>query len=151
MSDLIKTGLEHVAQGIGFRYSMPDWARALIDAKLGVESDPTWMMSDDYRACNGITLTEAGLEEAKKLGMVCKCVTCGRLSEVNTYCSMCDYGIHKYGISPIDGCKLHWLSLVEKIVNATLEKESLPILTWKNQNDYILDIEKRIIKHETNS
>ena len=65
----------------GFRYKMPDGGQEAINAGLVCQSDPTWMMSDDYRASNGFSLTDRGLNAVLAKGMVCKCHGCTLVSQ----------------------------------------------------------------------
>ena len=60
-----------------FHYDMPEGGREAIDSELTLESDPTWMMSDDSHTANGFTLTEAGREMVRARGLVCQCALSG--------------------------------------------------------------------------
>ena len=63
-----KNVLEMAVRRQGFHYRMPEGGQEAIDSGLALESDPTWMMSDDSRAANGFTLTEAGRELVRAPG-----------------------------------------------------------------------------------
>ena len=102
--------------------TMPPGGKQAMSAGLVVESDPTWMYSDDHRASNGFTLTELGREIMREQGFVCKCAGCihqkfGRTVTDQEYCSNCRAGINQYGITEIRGepsCKMHARMVAEK-------------------------------------
>ena len=101
--------LEMAVRRQGFHYRMPQGGREAIDSGLVVESDPTWMMSDDSRAANGFTLTEAGRELVRAHGMVCGCALCGAYNHrepelaVDPLCARCQSSAGEYGMNEIEG------------------------------------------------
>ena len=115
--ELFQTHREILTQAAGRTSwrNMPPGGKQAIDAGLVVESDPTWMYSDDHRASNRFTLTELGREIMREQGFVCKCAGCihqkfGRTVTDREYCRDCKTGIDQYGITEIRGepsCKMH--------------------------------------------
>ena len=104
-----KNVLEMAVRRQGFRYRMPEGGREAIDSGLALEADPTWMMSDDSRAANGFTLTEAGRELVRAQGMVCECALCGAHAgrepalAVDPLCSNCQLSAREYGMNELEG------------------------------------------------
>ena len=109
----------------GFRYKMPDGGQEAIDAGLVCQSDRTWMMSDDYRASNGFSLTDRGLNAVLAKGIVCKCRGCTLVSQnigkpqnpaTGDFCSICQGSMRAFGIQEhqgMDSCRLHNLYLIK--------------------------------------
>ena len=101
--------LRKAARNIGFRHQMPEGGAAAIEAGLVGEADPTWMMSDDLRACNAFILTELGRQVAHHLGWTCQCSGCreefahmGRepvAVAIDDFCGSCQSSISRYGVS----------------------------------------------------
>ena len=102
--------------------TMPPGGPEAIETSLVVESDPTWMYSDDYRASNGFTLTPLGRKIMVHHGFVCTCAGCAhtRFEPAITdqkYCSSCQAGISQYGsveIAEGTSCKFHARMLEEQ-------------------------------------
>lgn len=95
-----------VSSDSGFRYQMPEGGQEAIDAALVVQRDPTWMMSDDYRACNGFTLTPLGESVARAMGWACQCAGCETFRRArgwqpmvsnSNYCNGCQGSMDQYG------------------------------------------------------
>ena len=110
--------LRQAVERRGWRYDMPSGGQSAIDAGLVVESDPTWMMSDDYRASNGFNLTDKGRELVQSVGWLCQCTWCGLNTPwgptptTGQYCSGCDARIQQYGKRNVEGktgCGMHYL------------------------------------------
>ena len=106
--------LEMAAERTGWR-TMPDGGVAAIEAGVVVESDPTWMYSDDHRASNGFTLTNLGRKIMVQKGHVCGCPGCrskvrGHAVTLGDHCSNCRGSIGRYGGIETDrgtGCRMH--------------------------------------------
>ena len=111
----------------GFRYRMPDGGQEAIEARLVYQSDPTWMMSDDYNASNGFSLTDLGLNAVLAKGMTCKCRGCTLVSQhlgkpenpaTGDFCSICQGSMRAFGIEEhqgMDSCQLHNIYIVKNV------------------------------------
>lgn len=111
----------------GFRYRMPDGGQEAIEAGLVYQSDPTWMMSDDYSASNGFSLTELGLNAVLARGLICKCHGCALVSQhigkpenpaTGDFCSICQSSMRAFGIEEnqgMDSCRLHNMYIVHNV------------------------------------
>ena len=96
-----RPALEQAAGNRGWR-TMPPGGREAIRAGIVEEADPTWMYSDDPRACNGFRLTALGREIMHHQGYTCRCAGCNLDSggpglTLGKYCQMCEAGINQYG------------------------------------------------------
>lgn len=94
---------------------MPEGGQEAIDAGLVVQTDPTWMMSDDIRACNGFALTTLGERAALFAGIAknCQCAGCtafraGKgwepvLIAAGDCCDNCRASMDQYGVKEYCG------------------------------------------------
>ena len=95
--------------------TMPPGGPEAIQADLVVESNPTWVYSDDGGASNGFTLTELGHDVMVEMGFVCKCAGCqvskfGPTVTDQQYCPLCKAGIGQFGLAETPegtSCKMH--------------------------------------------
>ena len=107
--------------------TMPPGGKDAIDAGIVVESDPTWVYSDDGRASNGFTLTELGRDVMVEMGFVCKCAghfltRFGPTVTDRKYCPGCQAGINQYGSTELPegtSCKF-----CARVVNEARSKNS---------------------------
>ena len=104
--------------------TMPAGGSEAIEAGLVIESDPTWVYSDAYGACNGFSLTDEGRTLMKDRGFLCQCGACGLRSiygprlTLETYCSVCNASIQQYGLydeGGETGCKMCFTAKAKQI------------------------------------
>ncbi len=110
--------LQQAVSKRGFRHQMPEGAQEAIRAGLVMESDPTWMYSDDSRASNGFALTELGIAVTEGQGWTCACAGHRRISDLNGVrvtpaidgmCPGCKSSANQYGLDESEGkpsCKM---------------------------------------------
>lgn len=73
--DVVLQGVRYIiAQQYAIGYSLRLEVMAAIRARLAVDADPWWHMSDDRGTCPQAKLTERGIEVARERGYFQKCV-----------------------------------------------------------------------------
>ena len=122
--ELFETHGKILLQAAGRRgwRTMPEGGTEAIEAGLVQESDPTWMYSDDHRACNGFTLTDLGREIMVERGYICQCAGCvherfGPTVTDQQYCRNCQASIQQYGATETPAgtsCKFHARMMQDK-------------------------------------
>jgi len=106
---LFEDGVKTIAEGLPVGlYKLLDCVKDAIDKGYAYDADPTWMMSDDYRARPSIVLTAKGFDYAVEKGWLTKCICCGVLKSYRqSMCSTCTASANQYGMK--DGmCMFHY-------------------------------------------